>query len=113
VFAVSGLTMALSACGRFRWRVLGTAVLLTLVQFLINVVGQLWEAAAVVRPFTVFYYYQPQLIILHGRWTVGLALGDGGSPAQVPMVAILFAVGAVGYGLAWWVFSRRDLPAPL
>src|SRR5438477_1179003 len=29
IFAVAGYTMAISACGRFRWRVLGLAVLLT------------------------------------------------------------------------------------
>src|SRR5579871_3928248 len=70
VFAVSGYTLWLSAGGRFRYRVLGVAVLLTLVQFLVNVIGQMWDAVAWLRPFTVFYYYQPQQIILQHRWTV-------------------------------------------
>src|SRR5262249_31286578 len=43
MFAVSGYTMWLSAAGRFRWRVLGIAVFLTLVMFLVNVIGQMWE----------------------------------------------------------------------
>src|SRR5262249_1671757 len=42
VFAISGYTMFLSARGRFRGRALGLAVLVTLLQFLINAVGQLW-----------------------------------------------------------------------
>ena len=63
LFAISGYTMALSAFGRSRWRVLGLAVFLTLVQFLINVVGQLWDVLEPFRPWTIFYYYQPQDII--------------------------------------------------
>jgi ABC-2 type transport system permease protein len=56
VFAVSGYTMWLSAAGRSRTRVLARAILVTLVQFLINVFGQLWETLSVLRPFSVFYY---------------------------------------------------------
>jgi ABC-2 type transport system permease protein len=113
LFAVSGMTMALSAAGRFRNRVIGVAVLLVLLQFLVNVVGQLWDAVTWLRPFTVFYYYQPQQVVLSGRWTVDpLALWNDGHSA-VNVLAMLFAVGAVGYTLALWAFTRRDLPAPL
>jgi len=105
LFAVSGFTMWISAAGRFRGRVLGLAVLLFLVQFLINVIGQLWDAAEICRPLTVFYYYQPQPIILDPHWAqqrdVWLHLG------------VLAGVGSVGYVLAWWTFCKRDLPAPL
>jgi ABC-2 type transport system permease protein len=115
IFAVSGVTMALSAVGRFRMRVIGLAVLLTLVQFLVNVVGQLWDAVAPARPFTLFFYYQPQQIVLARRWTADLgAVWNGGQPlAAVPVLAVLFGVGVVGYALALWAFTRRDLPAPL
>jgi ABC-2 type transport system permease protein len=114
LFAVSGYTMWLSAHGRFRWRVLGTAVFVTLIQFLVNVVGQLWDAVAPLRPLTVFYYYQPQQIILGGGWNVDLSVWNGGEPlCQVPVLVVLFGVGTVGYGMALWTFCRRDLPAPL
>jgi ABC-2 type transport system permease protein len=103
VFAVSGYTMWLSACGRYRWRVLGTAVLLTLLQFLVNLIGQLWDAVEPLRPITVFYYYRPQQIILTGLWSAGI----------VRDLVVLVCVGAAGYGLALWTFCRRDLPAPL
>jgi len=115
VFAVSGYTLWLSAAGRFRWKVMGTAIFLTLLQFLINVVGQLWEAVGVLRPFSVFYYYQPQQIILGHRWSVDLgAVWNHGQPlCALHVLAVLGGVGVVGYGMAVWTFSRRDLPAPL
>ena len=50
--------MVLSALGRFRGRVLGLAVLLTLVQFVINLLGQMWDVLEPLRPLTVFYYYK-------------------------------------------------------
>jgi ABC-2 type transport system permease protein len=114
LFALSGITMWLSAAGRFRVRVMGAAVLLTLLQFLVNVIGQLWDAVAPLRPFTVFYYYQPQQILLQHRWTVDLAQPwrlSGHLPVNV--IAVLAAVGVVGYAGALWTFCRRDLPAPL
>jgi ABC-2 type transport system permease protein len=115
VFAVSGYTLWLSAGGRFRSKVMGAAVFVTLLQFLINVVGQFWETIGVLRPFTVFYYYQPQQIILSHRWSVDLGtVWNNGQPlCSLNVIAVLATVGIVGYGMALWTFSRRDLPAPL
>ncbi|MBL8800099.1 MAG: ABC transporter permease subunit, partial [Planctomycetia bacterium] len=115
LFALSGYTMWLSARGRFRGKVMGIAVLTVLLQFLVNVIGQLWDLVAPLRQLTVFYYYQPQQIILQDRWTVevGKFSESGTALASVPMVGVLFAVGFVGYAAALWTFCRRDLPAPL
>ncbi len=115
LFAISGYTMWLSARGRFRWRVMGLAVLITLVQFLVNLLGQLWETMEWLRPFTVFYYYQPQQIILNRNWMVemGTAWNHGRPLFGVPGALVLFLVGATGYALAFRVFCKRDLPAPL
>jgi ABC-2 type transport system permease protein len=114
LFAVSGSTMWLSAAGRFRWRVLGIAVLIALVQFLINLIGQMWDVMEPLRPLTIFYYYQPQQVILGQHWSVSLSEWNGGQPLfEVPMPLVLYGVGLLGYGMALWTFSRRDLPAPL
>ena len=115
LFAMSGYTMWISACGRSRGRVLGLAVLITLLQYLINVIGQLWDAVAPLRPLTVFYYYQPQKIILKHDRLVGVnLLSQSEKPwFTVNVLVVLFAVGFIGYGLALWKFCRRDLPAPL
>ncbi len=113
-FAVSGYTMWLSSRGRFRGRVLGLAVFVTLVQFLVNVLGQLWDKIEPFRPFTVFYYYQPQDILMKQHWTVDVgACWHLSRPWPVNVLVVLAAVGAAGYGLAWWTFRERDLPAPL
>jgi ABC-2 type transport system permease protein len=103
VFAVSGVTMMISAFGRQRGKVLGVAVLVVLLQFLVNVIGQLWSPMEPLRPFTVFYYYQPQQIILR----------DGLAFDSWQRIGTLFAVGATGYAITAWQFCRRDLPAPL
>ena len=114
LFAIGGITMFISACGRFRNRVLAVAVLATLLQFLVNLIGQLWETVAFLRPFTVFYYYQPQQVVLHGKWTVDPGTVWGGEPlVNLNVLAVLGAVGVVGYLLAAWRLQTRDLPAPL
>lgn len=100
IFAVSGYTMWLSALGRFRWRVLGAAVLLTLLMFLVNLLGQMWDVMAPLRPLSIFYYFQPQALIL----------GRGGN---VPSLAVLYGVGVFGYLMALRTLQRRDVPAPL
>lgn len=114
MFAMSGYTMWLSSAGRFRTRVMGIAILATLVQFVINVIGQLWDKLNPLRPFTVFYYYQPQPIILKGQWTVDLnECWSLSKPTPVNVILVLVAIGFIGYGLALFTFTRRDLPAPL
>jgi ABC-2 type transport system permease protein len=115
VFAVSGYTLWLSAGGRFRWKVLGAAVFITLLQFLINVVGQFWDLVGVLRPFTVFYYYQPQQIVLGHRWSIDLGnvWNHGHAFWSLNVLVVLVTIGVIGYGMALWTFTRRDLPAPL
>jgi ABC-2 type transport system permease protein len=114
-FALSGLGMAISSVGRSRWRTVGVAALVVVLMFVANVVGQLWDDAAFVRPATVFFYYQPQKVWLHADWLVDLgdAWAGGGPLVRVNVLAVLFGVGAAGYLAAWRVFTRRDIPAPL
>lgn len=114
IFAVCGMTMFISSLGRSRWRVLGFAVFFILIQFLVNLVGQMWDVLSPFRPLTIFYYYQPQQAILDQGWCAHFSEWNGGEPlCAVPMLVVLYGVGIVGYGLAWWTFHRRDLPAPL
>jgi ABC-2 type transport system permease protein len=114
MFAISGVTIALSSVGRSRWKAVGYAVLVVGEMFVANTVGQLWEPANVMRQFTFFFYYQPQRLMLDNDWTVDLNKAwNLGRPVYVPAVGVLAAVGAAGYGFALRAFTRRDLPAPL
>jgi ABC-2 type transport system permease protein len=114
LFAISGYTMWISSRGRSRNRVLGIAIFVTLLQFMVNVIGQLWDGGEFLRPFTVFYYYQPQLISLKGEWTVDPGpLITGRHWVSLNVIAVLVVVGAVGYLMALREFRRRDIPAPL
>jgi ABC-2 type transport system permease protein len=76
----------------------------------------MWDTIAWMRPLTIFYYYQPQPGIVarpenpHWYW---ITLQEWGLNVQVPILAVLFGVGIIGYALALWTFTRRDLPAPL
>ena len=112
LFAISGLTIALSSAGRSRWKVTGYAVLIVVVMFVANTIGQLWEPAGFVRPLTLFFYYQPQKAMLDNNWMVDLSAAWSGAPC-VPGIVVLLAVGSLGYLFALRTFTCRDLPAPL
>ena len=114
LFALSGLTMWISSRHRFKGRAVSIAVLVVLIQFIVNVLGQLWDTISYLRPLTIFYYYQPQRISLQHEWTIDPGLIWTGEPmVALNVVAVLFAVGLLGYLLAWRTFERRDIPAPL
>ncbi|VTT99485.1 Uncharacterized protein OS=Rhodopirellula baltica SH28 GN=RBSH_00634 PE=4 SV=1: ABC2_membrane_2 [Gemmataceae bacterium] len=112
MFAVSGITVAISAAGRSRGRVTGLAVLVVMTMFVANTIGQLWEPAGFVRPLTLFFYYQPQKVMLDGNWLTDVGREWPGVP-PVSGAGVLVAVGLVGYLVALRTFTRRDLPAPL
>jgi ABC-2 type transport system permease protein len=112
LFAFSGLAMLVSSCGRNRWRSTGYAVVIYVAMFVLNLVGQIWDAIGAARPLSLFFYYQPQKIWLKGEWSVSFAEAWASGPA-VPVVPVLLAVGTAGYAVAYRVFSVRDLPAPL
>jgi ABC-2 type transport system permease protein len=114
LFAISGGAMWLSARGRSRNRVIGLAILFVLLQFIINVFGQLWDGSAFLRPFSIFYYYQPQFVALNGAWTVDPGKVWGGAPLiRLNVIVVLATLGTLGYLMALRDFRRRDIPAPL
>ena len=102
----------ISSSGRSRWRTAGWAALIYILMFVINVIGQLWDQAAIARPFSLFFYYQPQKIWLLGEWNVNMSEAWPGA-GTLPVVPFLLGLGFLGYGLAYRIFTRRDLPAPL
>lgn len=106
-FSLAGIAYAISSMGRSRWRVLSWTFGLVLLMSLLNLFGQLWDVLGPYRPFSIFYYYQPQYAILKDQWWLPV------NGVQVPVLGVLFGVGIAGYSFALWRFSSRDLPAPL
>jgi ABC-2 type transport system permease protein len=106
------MTIALSAYGRSRWKVIGYAIVVVVVMFVANTVGQLWPPARFARPFTFFFYYQPQKVMLDRNWLVDLGAAWPGGP-RISTVGVLLGIGFAGYLIALRIFTRRDLPAPL
>jgi len=114
IFAITGVTMAISSTGRFRFRVLGYAVFLILIMFLVNVISQVWEPLMPLRPLTIFYYYQPQQMILGRGWSVNFSEWNNGQTLfQLPCLLVLYGIGTIGYLISWLIFDRRDIPAPI
>lgn len=113
--ALTAFTMAVAVRGRSRWRAMSWVIAVVLVMFLLSFLGQLLEWLKPWRVLSIFYYYQPQGIIIHGRQLAPIQLGYGEEAwkISVPFIPFLLVLAAVGYAMALFGFCRRDLPAPL
>jgi ABC-2 type transport system permease protein len=92
-----GITLLFSAFGREGGRVASAGFLVALASYIVQVIGQLWERAAFLAPYTLQHYFQPQDILVKGE---GIAR----------LVAVLLGVALVTTAAGWWRFRRRDLP---
>jgi ABC-2 type transport system permease protein len=115
VLCLIAATMALAVRSRSRWRAMSWIIALVLVMFLLSFLGQLLDWLRPWRVLSVFYYYQPQGIVIHGRVAAPIQLGYGpeAPTLHVHFVPFLYLLAALGYTSALVGFCRRDLPAPL
>jgi len=65
--------------------------------YVLDYLARVWSAIGVLRPLSLFRYYEPQRLLRDG-----IAVGGGD-------VLVLTAVGAVALAAAFAVFARRDL----
>ena len=77
---------------------LGVTLGFVLVMYVLEILGSLWPAAAVLQPYSVFHYLKPKPILL-------------GQAAPLDL-AVLAAIIGVSVTWALVVFPRRDLAAP-
>jgi ABC-2 type transport system permease protein len=95
--AIYGITLLFSSFGRESGRVALAGVLVAVVSFLVNVVGNLWSRAAFARPWSLHSWFEPREILVRGD----LAASS---------VVVLAVVAGVAVGAAFARFVRRDLP---
>lgn len=100
----AGIAAAISAFDRYRWRTIGIAGGVIVVQLIQKMVARSWPAGSWIRFTTLFGAFEPQLFVTEPskRWEMFWQF-DGA----------LLGIAAIAYAVAFVVFCRRDLPAPL
>lgn len=101
---MAGLTACVSAADSHRWRTIGIMCGFYVTAILTKLVGRLSGVLGWVGYLSVFNAYEPQRLV-------------GGDAAAWQLLlrydAILLGIGLAAYAVGTWIFSRRDLPAPL
>jgi ABC-2 type transport system permease protein len=119
--ALAGFSAAVSACDRYRWRTIGVVVSAYVVGLVLKLLGQAIHEVAWLQRLSLFTAYEPQKFVsiaVHDprhawAWAMFDVHGRFLEPGPLGYNAILLAIGGVCYVIAAFIFSRRDLPAPL
>ncbi len=120
-FFLTGVTTALSSIDRFRWRTVGAMVSFYVIQTVVELTGMAVDGLRWLLNFTFFSAYEPVSFSAKVakdsayEWRFFKPESFGVIPDLGPLgcdAALLF-LGTVGFGLAFYAFNRRDLPAPL
>ena len=101
---MSGLATCVSACDSYRWRTIGILCAFYVTSLLTKLVGRLSETLSWVGYLSVFNAYEPQRLV-GGTWSDWQLL--------LQYNGILLGIGITAYVIGGYIFSRRDLPAPL
>jgi len=96
MFCWAGIAMAIGGVCRRRGSAGAIAGLLALIAFLTDYVGRAWKPADSVAWLSPFRYYAPFEVIM------------GGS-LLVRNVFVLGGIAGVAFGVAWVLYSRRDI----
>ena len=111
-FLLTGLTAAVSACTRDRWRTMAIAGGLFVLAVIVELVRRVWrepdwpaqwQPAVWMKYLTFMSAYQPQELILIEKARVELTWVYNGT---------LLGLGLAAYAIAAIVFTYRDIPNP-
>jgi ABC-2 type transport system permease protein len=103
-----GVSTAVSACDRYRWRTIGLLGGYYTLSLIVNVMARMVKSLRWLEWFTFFGAYEPQgmisemLVRPHVAWTMSWRY-DG----------TLLGLAMLGFAVAGVVFAQRDIPAPL
>ncbi len=119
-FVVLSFSVLCSSLDRFRWRTIGIVISTYVVQLLLFLLSKSAEATAFCAGLTFFSCYQPDAIVQLQRVESGSAWALHSAADILPLdlgplgiTCVLLTLGSAFYSIAFYVFSRRDLPAPL
>jgi ABC-2 type transport system permease protein len=118
---IAGFSSLMSAWDRYRWRTIGIVVGVYFLQSVAKLAGMAIEEVSWLRYVSAFNAYEPELAVRVAdltpefAWSFSIIANDGSWQAYGPMTyhCIMAGLGLLFYGLAVWIFRRRDLPAPL
>lgn len=108
IFFVSGATTLLSSYDSYRWRTIGVMGGYYILSLVLEVMGKTVPSLSWVRNVSFLGVYEPQVLVSrflndpHQAWMLTLRYD-----------LILGGLGAACFGLALFIFCRRDVPAPL
>lgn len=117
----AGITTALSAMDRYRWRTLGMIIGFIVAQMMLRLLSAGADSFSWVGWATVFTLYQPESAVMVSQndpqltWAFLMTNPVKGTSQWGPMAASgwLLLLAGGGYVIAARKFLRRDLPAPL
>jgi ABC-2 type transport system permease protein len=118
---IAGVATFLSSFDRYRWRTIGMAAALLVVQYIQKIAGMAVPEARWLERCSLFGLYEPVTHVTAAMrdsargWDLGAYGSQGEWIGLGPLgsSAVLFSIGVAGYVLAAVIFCRRDLPAPL
>ena len=91
------VTLLISILGREAGQVAFIGFLITLVSYLLQVIGQLWTPAAFLLPYSANTYYSPRTLLIEHA-------------LDPKSIAILSGISVVAIAVSLWRFHRRDIP---
>lgn len=92
-----GISLLFSVFNREAGRVATIGFLLALISYFLNVIGQLWEQAEFLLPYSLHTYYSPKDILVESTF-------------PLISVVVLSIISFFTIFFSFWKFSGRDLP---
>lgn len=112
-FAMGGLSTLLSSMDHDRWRTIWLSTGIFILESIVAMVAFVWPAGSWLHWLTFLSAFEPQRLILKPEAVWTLPLGPVGGitwPLVVWYNGVLFLLGVIWYGAAWWIFVHRDIP---
>jgi ABC-2 type transport system permease protein len=113
---LGGMTALVSSFDNVRWRTIGLMAGWYAVSTALAVIGQIADRWKWLSSTSFLSAYKPQMMVARPEQAWSLVERSGGNTPAFGLggcVVVLFAVGIACYVAGGFVFSRREIPAPL